>query len=259
MGMGSTVGTIAGGVLGGYFTGGAGTAQGAAAGAAIGGSLGDGLLGSGQKVAVPGAMARPTDPVANYLGKDSFVKDQFKLGGFNPESQQKAQAGLDRLSTMSQASGPSPYAQSLINANNLQGVASRGQAANGLASARATAESQLATKGGMGTGSRERLAQLGMQSGMTANQDINRQTGLNNMNVLAQDEDRKFSLAKDLPQQYMQLANADIGKQRFDIQNSIQIGSNSFSEQMKAYAANQAAIGQASSANAASKGLLGIF
>lgn len=222
----------------------------------LGASMLPTLFGGGQ-VSVPSSMAKPTDPSKNILNDQGFVKDQFQLSGYNPQSQQEAMGLLGQLKDRALLQGPSQSAQYLQQANQLETQAQRDQLQNSLASNRATAEMNLATKGGRGTGSRERLANSAMLSGITGNQEINRQSSLNNLNTLANDESQKLGLLSSLPSQYMNMAQFDTGKKQFDISNSIGTATNAYNQQMQAWAGNQLARSQANSYNAANKGLLG--
>lgn len=243
--------------LGGLAAAGAGFALGGPAGAAVGYSMGDSLFGSGQRTAVPGAVARPTEP--DILGKDDFVKAKFRLGGFTPESQNKSMGLLGNLEGMATQAGPTQGAQRLLDVNKLETQGLRDQSLRDTSSARATAEANLAMKGGLGTGSRERLAsQTGMNTIMN-NQQLNNQAAMNSGNIQAKDEETKLGLLRDLPGQYMQHAQTDIGKRQFDIGNSINTANTRYGAGMQEWGANQLAIQQAQSANKASKGLLGIF
>ena len=247
MGLGGLVGAG----IGGYF--------GGPAGAGLGMSLGDSIFGSGSKVSVPASMNKPTDPTKKFIGDDGYMQGKFNLGSYTPEGQTKAMNGLNQLSDMANSASPSPYAQRMLDANQAQTGIQRGQMANQMASGQATQQANMAMKGGLGSGSRERMGSSALQQNMTANQGLNAQSSLNSMNTLAQDEQNKFGLLKNLPSQYMGMANMDIDKRKYDIGNSVQIGQNAYNQQMGAWGANQLARAQAQSANSASKGLLGMF
>lgn len=210
----------------------------------------------GGKVKVPGSMAKPTDPSKNILGEDSFVKGPFSLSDQADQNQDQAQGLLGNLKNFATQQGPSSIAQNLLQANDQQTQMQRDDLSNQMSSQRATQEANMAMKGGLGTGSRERMASQGMLGNMQANQQLNAQSSLNNMNTLAQDEDRKFGLLQGLPSQFLQMGQYDQGKKQFDINNSIGTATNSYNQQMGAYAGNQLARQQGQAFNAGNEGLL---
>lgn len=243
--------------LGSLVGGGAGFMLGGPTGAMLGASLGDSILGSGNRVAVPSSIAKPTQP--NILGQDDFVKDQFRLSGYTPDSQNKAYGLLGNLNSMATQVGPTDIAQRLSEKNQLESKNLADQAIANEAQSRATNLESMAMKGGIGSGSRERLAGQGQLNLMNTNQNIANNKSINNMSILADDEQRKFGLLSNLPNQYLQHAQMDVGKKQFDIGNSINTSNNIYSQGMQAWGANQMAIAQANAANKASGGLLGLF
>ena len=170
-------------------------------GAAIGLGLGNSVFGSGESVKVPGSMSRPTNPANHILDKNSYVKDPFKLEGYQSAHQDTATGLLGDLKGMATSKGPTQYGQALLDANNAEANIQRDQLANQQASQEATALSNMAMKGGRGTGSIERLNNSMAVNNLNQNQAINSQSSLNRLNTLAQDEERKFGLLQGLPDQ----------------------------------------------------------
>lgn len=222
----------------------------------MGASLLPSIIGGG-KVSVPGAMAKPTDPSENILDKNSFVKGPFSLSSQVDPNQTEAQGLLGNLKSIATQEGPTSIAQRMMDANKQEANAQRDMLNANQASQQATQSANLAMKSGLGSGSRERMNNSMANANVMANQGINQQASLNNLNTLAQDEERKFGLLQNLPSQYMDMARFDTGKKEFDISNSIGTATNSYNQQMGAYAGNQLARQQAKSYNASNKGLLG--
>jgi hypothetical protein len=218
------------------------------------------LFGSGGKMAVPGAMARPTDPTSKFVDENGMLRADFQTAGLDNSSLEQGRGLLGNLSNMATQQGPSQSAQYLMGANEAQSNAQRDQLKNQQASTQATSEANLAMKGGLGTGSRERMAgNLGNQS-MMQNQQINQQQGLNKLNTLANDENNKLGILKNLPGQYQSFGNEQMNRQVGDTQGGMNLLQNKYATDMQAFGANQMARTQAQGQNAASQGLLsGLF
>lgn len=214
------------------------------------------LLGGGQ-TSVPGSIARPTDPTSKFVDENGMLRSEFQTGNLSNASLDRGQGLLGNLADRATAQGPSQSAQYLMGASDIQSQAQRDQAQRDQSSQRATAEANLAMKGGLGSGARERLAGQSMTQGLGAGQDINRQNSLNKMNTLAQDEQQKLGLLQGLPGQFQSFGQNQMQRQVGDVQGGMGLLQNKYSADMQAYAANQMARQQAQSANAANKGLLG--
>lgn len=222
---------------------------------ALASALAPTVLGGGQ-VKVPSSIAKPTDPTKNILDDGGFVKDRFSLAGQQNQDADTARGLLGNLTSFANQQGPSSIANSLITANNAETGALRDSLQNQNASQMATASANLATKGGRGSGARERLASNMATNNVNNLNQINQQSSLNNLNTLAQDEDRKFGLLQQLPGQFMNMANRTDANRQFDIGNSLNTSMNTYNQGMQAYGANQLARQQAQSFNAGNKGLL---
>lgn len=215
------------------------------------------LFGTGQRVKVPGSIARPTDPATKILDDNYYVKDQFKLEGYNPEGYNQAKGNLDTLNTMANKQGPTREAQYLMDANAKNSEMQKANLLSDTASQMASTTSSLAMKSGLGSGARERLNnQMSVNNVNNMNQ-INSQGSLNNMNILANDEKMKRGLLSDLSGSYMNMANHNLGKKEFDVKNSLGTANRTYDQQMKEYSANQLARSQAQSFNKSNKGVLG--
>lgn len=223
----------------------------------LGASMLPSVIGTGQKVSVPGSMARPEDPRKTILDDTGFVQDQFKISNFTDPSQTTATGLLGNLQNRATQTGPSQSAQHLMGASDLEAQAQKDQAVAGNNSSMATQEANMAMKGGLGTGSRERMASTANTGLMNTNNSINQQNSLNKMNTLAGDEQQKLGILQGLPDQYMDMAKFNTGKKQTDINNSIGTSTDLYNSEMGAWAGNQMAIGQAKQFNASQKGMLG--
>ena len=161
---------------------------------------------------------------------------------------------------MATQAGPTGIAQGLTAKNNLATQNLQDSAVTNNAQSQAMAAQNLSMKGGMGSGSRERLHAQGAQNLMNTKQDASNQGAMNNLNITADDEKRKLGLLKDLPSMFMNDAQMDLGKKNTDVSNSMGTANNFYNQDMQAWGANQMAMGQAQQYNAANKGILsGLF
>lgn len=226
-------------------------------GAMAAGALAPTLFGSGGRVSVPGSMARPTDPTSKFVDDSGMLKDQFKTGGLTNEMLESGKGLLGDLRSRAMAEGPSAQAQYLQQANQMGQQAQRDAMAKAQASNQATQSANLAMKGGLGTGSRERMATQYGQQGMAGAQDIARGGAQADLNILAQDESQKLGLMRDLPGMYQSFGNEQMNRQVGDTQGGMGLLMDKYGRDMQAFGANQMARSQAQSQNAASEGLLG--
>ena len=245
-------------------------ALGAAAGAAgmnpwVGGAMAAGalaptLFGSGGKVSVPGSMARPTDPTTKFVDESGMLRDQFKTAGLSNQMLDQGQGILGGLQHRAEQVGPSQSAQYLQGASDLQTQAMKDQMGRDSSSQLASQQANMAMKGGLGSGSAERMAGSMADNNVMRSQQLNQQNSLNKMNTLAQDEQQKLGILKNLPGQMQSFGNEQMGRQVGDVQGGMNLLQNKYGTDMQAYGAKQMAVAQANAQNASSKGLLsGLF
>ena len=215
------------------------------------------LFGSGGKVSVPGAMARPTDPTSKFVDESGRLKDDFRLGNIATPDMDTSRGLLGGLKDQATAQGPSQSAQGLLAANKANQQAQQEQAQRQSIGSQATQAANLAMKGGLGTGSRERMGSQAATGLMRNQNQINQQGGLNALNIRAQDEARKTALQGSLADKYKGLGQFEFGRNASDKQGGMGLLQDKYKADMGAYAANQMAISQANAQNAASGGLLG--
>lgn len=229
------------------------------AGAAIGGLVGSGKMKNpldflNPKVNVPGSMAKPEWNLSTADGK---LRPDLMLGDFRPQSQNQSQDMLNQLVGRATAQGPTQQAQYLMDANQRNTQNLMGQAEDQGRGQLASMTGQLAMRGGLDSGARERLAsQSGFQT-LLNKQRISNDAAGNNLNILAQDEAQKSQLMQALPQSLLAQAGFERGGKQFDIGNTLATVGGKYAEDMSAWGANQAAREQAKLANK-NRGLLGL-
>lgn len=207
-----------------------------------------------------------------------------RLGGINLNTQ-----GIEKVREYATGSGPSAWGK-LMEENQRMGEQDRrNQNAASNASAQSGAFSQLASKGGLSSGARERLALQGSRSLNASQQDIARQGQEQRIGIGGQDEAQRLQLLSQLPGMEVQalqpdfqkasmwgnLANAEANKQSdlalsnraysTDVEKLNKLGAlqenarldqsnlGAYSEAMKAYAANQQAKATAASGSGGKK------
>lgn len=244
-GMGSLLGGAAGFAMGGPM--------GAALGASLGGGAMDSLTGR-DKIKVPGAMNRPEWSLS---GPDGKLRSDLQLGEYKPQSQMQSQSTLNSLVERANAQGPTQQAQYLQQANQRNMQNSLGQAEDAGRSQMASMAGQMAMRGGLDAGARERMNRsVGMGTMMNKQRIMNDAAG-SDLNILAQDEAQKTSMMQALPSQLLAQAGFERGGKQFDIANTLQTVGGKYDADMSAWAANQTAREQAQLANK-NRGLLGL-
>jgi hypothetical protein len=163
--------------------------------------------------------------------------------------------GLDQFRQEALRKGPSVWA----NLANEQQYAQEGaQKDRAVAQSRAgvrTAEADLASKGGLSSGARERIARSGGRDLLAVGQDTARQGNLNRLQIGVNDEQNRISELGMLPGMETSAFNSAMQKEgawdsarKQDIANSIeennrrnQYNQNVYGQQMSAWAANRQA------------------
>jgi hypothetical protein len=216
-----------------------------------------GLLGDMQKrnkVGVPGATQKAE---WNLTTPDGKLRSDLQLGSEMPQAFGQSQGVLDKLVAQGTSQGPSQQAQYLQGANTRNMNNSLDQA-DGLGRANtANVTSNLAMRGGLDSGSRERVAKAGGFETMMGKQKIMNDAAGANLDILSKDESQKTSMLQALPASLLAQAGFQQGNKQFDIANTLDTVGGKYNTDMSAWAANQAAREQAQLANK-KQGLLGL-
>ena len=127
--------------------------------------------------------------------------------------------GYDRFASEAMRTGPSPWA----NLMNQQSFAQEDQAMDSAsqqqAGALAEAESNLAMRGGLSSGARERLQSQGGNDILAIGQDVSQQGAANRMQIGINDEQNRIAQLGMLPGMEMQRAGAYGQASQFDVEN----------------------------------------
>jgi hypothetical protein len=227
------------------------------AGAVIGGVAGinklKGLL-PNNKINVPGSMARPEWSLS---GQDGKLRPDLLLGNQMPQAAGQSQQMLDQLVSRATSQGPTQQAKYLQDANQRNMQNSMAQAEEAGRGQLASMTGQLAMRGGLDSGARERLgSQAGFQTLMNKQRIANDASG-RDLDILAQDEAQKTGMMQALPQSLLAQAGFERGGKQFDIANTLATVGGKYEVDMNEWGANQAAREQAKLANK-NRGLLGL-
>lgn len=172
---------------------------------------------------------------------------------FAPASQAVA---AYRAEAMRPAGTPSPWAGIAGREQLLRAQIAKERLARDLAGSQATATSQLAMRGGMTGGARERLAREGQRGFMGLSQDVGRQTQENLLKIQMADEQARQQLLGNLPRTEMLVPQQMLGARQFDIgqetgagQEINQWNANLYNQAMRARAAENIAFAQREAAS----------
>lgn len=176
-------------------------------------------------------------------------------------------SALDALKGRALSEGPSPWAKMMLDKQQMEQAQAGDQAAQATAAQLNSAKSQLAQSGGLGTGSRERLAKQSMQQGLLSQQQVNRQGQLDRANIGLQDEQQKVGLLNQVQTGENQQAGigmqnrqystgvdqANVGNTLMDLNAKRAFNANTYNEAMRAWAAEKSANAQARAAGGGGK------
>lgn len=152
-----------------------------------------------------------------------YPKFQGQINAINPNTQ-----GLDKFRGEALRSGPSAWANLARGQQFSEQANAQEQAAKAAASGTATAASDLAMRGGINSGARERIAAGGVKNLLDMNQNAARQGNLNRLQIGVNDEQNRISQLGQLPgmenqalQPQFDKLKLGIGLSQSDLQNQI--------------------------------------
>jgi hypothetical protein len=158
-------------------------------------------------------------PMRNaYLGvtdAQGNLRNQFSMSDKIGSDVQLNNQGLDAIRSRALSTGPSAWAQL---ANEKQGMEEQQAMQNAQRQNQSNFRqgmSNLAGRGGLSAGARERMAMQSMRQQNTANQGILNQGIQNRMNIGLQDQQQKDQMLQQLPGMDMNAANFAQGQRAF--------------------------------------------
>lgn len=155
--------------------------------------------------------------------KTGLLQNQYQMNV--PGIDQNSLAGMSALKGEAIRSGPSQWAQIQLAGQNQDRQNALGQAQGQAGQALAEGRSSLATRGGLSSGARERLATSSMKNLIGATQGVNANALQSKYGLLGQDEQNRLSNLNNYTGQESQLAqynNANQLKQgEFNLTNTL--------------------------------------
>lgn len=163
--------------------------------------------------------------------------------------------GLDKFRGEATRSGPSFWASLMTNKSLAEEAAAKDRAVSQSRAGVRTAEADLASKGGLSSGARERIARSGARDLLAVGQDVARQGNLNRMQIGVNDEQNRIQQLSMLPGMESSAYNDALKKEsmwdaarKSDIDAAVQENARRqqynnmvYQEQMRAWAANRQA------------------
>lgn len=110
-------------------------------------------------------------------------------------------SGLQAYKNEALRTGPSKGSMLAMDRIRMDDIAGRDRAAKSAAGEAANARSNLAMRGGIGSGARERVARDAIRGGLASSQDVSRTTANNNSQTMMNDEGNRLNMLSGLGEQ----------------------------------------------------------
>lgn len=146
--------------------------------------------------------AQPTVTMGSNLGELDTRMNGIQLN----------KDGLNAIRSRALSSGMSPWASLMMDRQRMEESGNVDRAAGEQAGAEASARSNLAMRGGLSSGARERLARYGARDMMKAKSDIYNRGASDRLGIQVQDENQKLDLLKGLPGMELQSLDPEFKK-----------------------------------------------
>lgn len=205
-----------------------------------------------------GTHKDPGDWFSGMPGEPGFNKvydpsTMSMLPGYE-DFMKKNSAGYNAFRSMALRNGPSNWANLASTQQEVQGQDQKNKAVQSTNAATAGAQDQLAMRGGLTSGARERAVEAGANNLTGSEQGIERQTGQNKLQISMNDEQNRMSELGQLPGMESSRAGQWEGVRAADNQNNIlenqaknAFDQNLYNQKMTAWAAGKQAEATANS------------
>lgn len=190
------------------------------------------------------------------LDSDGKLKNQYQLSvdKLDPSQMQ----GYQKYKTEAMRAGPSAWAGIQNQQQDQQAAAQKAQAAVQAMTGSNQAMSQLAMRGGLGSGARTSLAKQSARDLMAARQGVSRQQGINKLGIASTDEQNRIGQLGNLASSETDIGkyNTTLGAQQNEknltnllkeVEAKRMNTANTYNEQMRSWAANRQADATANS------------
>jgi hypothetical protein len=121
-------------------------------------------------------------------------------------------SGIDAIKARALATGQSPWASLMLEKQGVEQAARGDELSRLLSAGTAKAYGDLGVRGGMRSGSRERVATKGLLDSVMKRQDLARQGQADRLGILTTDEGQKLDLLKMLPGAQSQAFQSELNK-----------------------------------------------
>ena len=175
------------------------------------------LPGSGGNAYEPGPWSpgkgyyegAPLPPKFYQYGEQAFSGDKLGslIGQLNP-----SRAGFNAASGKAMQQGPSAWAGAMRQQNAGEAMQARNRGNAEAMGNAAQARGQLAMRGGLNSGARERIASDAARNQLSMSQNVGAEQAKNNLNIGVQDEAQKNALLGQVMGQENNMANFDMDK-----------------------------------------------
>lgn len=144
----------------------------------------------------------------------TYTATGYEASLLDTEALKAKREGLDEINKRAMETGPSTWAGLQEQRQRMEELQNRENAAQDVMGAQANAQSQLAMRGGLGSGARERVAMGGQRGLMDSYQQNARQGQLARLGIGTEDQDRKDAWLRMSPQAELAYAgqNQDLAK-----------------------------------------------
>lgn len=188
------------------------------------------ILGSGMFDAINSKylddMIKQRPTYSSIRDENGNLLDQFKLKaqpnvGFNSNIEQLMQqlsginldkTALNKLQDTALSTDNSPWANLMLQKNDVDTASAMDKAGLAGNAATGSAFSDLARRGGISAGARERLATKGERNTMMAKQGVGRDAETNRLGILTNDANQKMDILKQLPGMQVQSLQPELAK-----------------------------------------------
>jgi len=174
-----------------------------------------------------------------------------------PEFEKKmaaSEGGFNQFRQEALRKGPSSWANLAKTKLAMDALEEREKGARTVAAGKAEAMNELAMRGGLSSGARERLAESGAKNLLDMTQNVNRQGKSNALNIGIQDEQNRIQQLSALPgvenqrvSAWQNVRSQDLGNLLKENENRNQFNQNKYNQQMSAWAAGKQAEATANS------------
>lgn len=187
----------------------------------FGGVLGSGVSQNLRNDRKIGELQDAFSQVADFQSIQSVAPDLLNSRGQNFAGIGGVDSSLNRLQGLTDFSRGTPIGERLLTLQEKNNLDARNRISAQSQSGLQNSLDSLAARGGLQSGSRERLAAQAGRDSLIAQQEQSNTDQQARLNISAQDAQRQLGILQNLPGQFLQRANFDRQNLQFDTNNKI--------------------------------------